>query len=217
MKLIERIHHRHIASRRARVLADHLASVMPRSASVLDVGCGDGEIAYLLGERRPDLQVFGVDVLVRPESRVPVAWFDGGTLPCGDASYDVVSFVDVLHHCDRPMELLAEARRVARRAIVIKDHSLRGFAAGRTLRFMDGVGNRRYGVALPFNYWRNDEWARAFAKLGLTVEKCIDRLGLYPWPLSLAFDRGLHFVAALTPTRVTGTANCHQLVAVANA
>ncbi len=218
MKLIERIHGRHIALRRARVLADHLAAMMPANASVLDVGCGDGEIAYLLGERRPDLQLFGVDVLVRPESRVPVAPFDGRTLPCDDQSYDVVSFVDVLHHCERPMGLLAEARRVARRAIVIKDHSLRGFAAGRTLRFMDGVGNRRHGVALPFNYWRNDEWARAFAELGLTVQQCIEQLGLYPWPLSLAFDRRLHFLAVLMPTRVTGgSANVRQFVAAANA
>jgi SAM-dependent methyltransferase len=217
MKLIEQAHGRYIASRRVRVLAGHLAAMMPANASVLDVGCGDGEIAHLLGERRPDLQVFGVDVLVRPESRVPVTRFDGRTLPCDDGSFDVVSFVDVLHHCERPVELLAEACRVARRAIVIKDHALRGFAAGHTLRFMDGVGNRRYGVALPFNYWHNDEWARAFAKLGLTVQRCVDRLGLYPWPLSMAFDRRLHFLALLTPTKVPGTANSHQLVAADNA
>jgi SAM-dependent methyltransferase len=170
---------------------------MPRDASVLDVGCGDGEIAWLLSRQRPDLKVSGVDVLVRGETRVPVAPFDGCTLPLADASFDVVSFIDVLHHCDRPMELLEEAVRVARRAVVIKDHCLQGVAAERTLRFMDGVGNRRYGVALPFNYWRPEQWTAAFKALGVTVEQRTERLGLYPWPLGLAFDRRLHFLARL--------------------
>ena len=197
MKLIEQLHGSFVASRRVRVLAAHLANIMPPRASVLDVGCGDGQLAWLLSQRRPDLRITGVDVLVRKETRVPVKPFDGRTLPFAPQAFDVVSFVDVLHHCDCQLELLAEARRVARQAIVIKDHSQQGFAAERTLRFMDGVGNRRHGVALPYNYWRPEQWTAAFASLGLTVDQQVDRLGLYRWPLSLAFDRRLHFVARL--------------------
>lgn len=63
---------------------------------------------------------------------------------------------------------------------------------------MDGVGNRRHGVALPFNYWTPAQWTEAFAALGLTCEQRIKRLNLYPWPLTLAFDRRLHFMARLS-------------------
>ena len=202
MKLIETAHGSYVAGRRARLLAERLAEVVPAHATVLDVGCGDGEIAWLLNQRRPDLQVTGVDVLVRETTRVSVTHFDGAALPFPDDSFEVVTFVDVLHHCERPLELLAEARRVARQAIVIKDHALQGIAAERTLRFMDGVGNRRYGVALPYNYLRPDQWTKAFDELGLTVQRHIDRLGLYPWPFSLAFDRRLHFLVRLgVPTK----------------
>lgn len=214
MNLIEKAHGSYVASRRARVIADHLATVMPAGASVLDVGCGDGEIAWLLGRRRPDLQISGVDVLVRNDTRVPVERFDGQRLPFGEGAFDVVSFVDVLHHCDNQLELLAEARRVARQAIVIKDHALRGVGAGRTLRFMDDVGNRRYGVALPHNYWRPDQWSAAFASLNLTLERQLDQLGLYRWPLSVAFDRRLHFLARLEVAKKSMT-EVHSPLALA--
>ncbi len=197
MNLFETAHQSFISGRRAVVLAERLAELVPRNSSVLDVGCGDGEIAWLLSHRRRDLRISGVDVLVRDDKRVPVEAFDGCTLPYADDSFDVVSFIDVLHHCQEPLELLREARRVARRAILIKDHALQGVAAEPTLRFMDGVGNRRYGVSLPFNYWTPDEWTEAFAALELTVEQRLQRLRLYPWPLTLAFDRRLHFVARL--------------------
>jgi SAM-dependent methyltransferase len=215
VNFIETAHGSFVAGRRARVLAARLAEIMPPDATVLDVGCGDGEIAWLLMQHRPDLKVTGVDVLVRPDTRVPVEPFNGHTLPFADDSFDVVSFVDVLHHCEKPLELLTEARRVALHSVVIKDHSHEGLAAGPTLRFMDGVGNRRYGVALPYNYWSPDQWSAAFAELGLTVEQQLRRLGLYPWPLTLAFDRRLHFLARLRVPAKTEASQSQDLLAAA--
>lgn len=197
MTLLETAHGAYVAGRRARVIAARLADFVPVDADVLDVGCGDGVIAWLLAERRPDVCVTGVDVLVREDARVPVEPFDGHTLPFADDAFDVVQFIDVLHHCERPLELLAEARRVARTAVIIKDHALQGVLAERTLRLMDEVGNRRHGVALPYNYLRPEEWMRAFERTGLTVEQHVDRLGLYPWPLGAVFDRRLHFMMRL--------------------
>jgi SAM-dependent methyltransferase len=210
--LIETAHGSYVAKRRARVIAARLAEMTPAHASVLDVGCGDGEIAWLLNQQRPDLKISGVDVLVREKTRVPVTHFDGRTLPFSNNAFDVVTFVDVLHHCDHPAELLAEARRVARDGIIIKDHSLQGLGAMRTLRFMDGVGNRRYGVALPYNYLRPNEWTQKFDELQLTVEQNVDSLGLYPWPFSMLFDRRLHFLARLAVPMKTEVADSQNLL-----
>jgi len=202
---IEAVHQRHVAGRRVRVLSNHLSEAIPNGGaaagtSVLDVGCGDGEIAWQISQSRPDLQLRGVDVLVRPETRIPVDPYDGTTLPCEDNAYDIVTLVDVLHHCDDPIATLREASRVARQAVVIKDHLRHGIAAGPTLRFMDWVGNHRYGVALPYNYLSPSQWDAGFEQLGLAVEKWTDRLGLYAWPAGLLFDRSLHFVARLSTT-----------------
>jgi hypothetical protein len=98
-------------------------------------------------------------------------------------------------------DLLAEAARVARRAVVIKDHLREGLLADATLRFMDRVGNRRHGVALPHNYWTRDRWREAFQRCGLAVDRWSERLGLYPWPAAWVFDRSLHFVARMIGPR----------------
>jgi len=197
VKLAERAHAGYAAARRVRVLADHLARLAPRDASVLDVGCGDGALTRRLGDLRPDLRMRGIDVQVRPEAEVPVAPFDGVHVPFADGEYDAVLFVDVIHHATRPEALLAEGVRVARSHVLIKDHRLDGLLAGPTLRFMDRVGNARHGVALPYHYWPEARWRAIWADLGLDVEAFSRDLHLYPPPFSWLFDRGLHFVARL--------------------
>src|SRR5438309_1549822 len=59
MSIVERIHGGYVHTRRVRVLCNHLASLIPRHASVLDVGTGDGLLAKLVSELRPDLSLQG--------------------------------------------------------------------------------------------------------------------------------------------------------------
>ena len=195
--LIDNYHSARVLTRRVNVLARHLAEVAPANAEILDVGCGDGQVARLLIERRSDLKISGVDVLLREKTAIPVSLFDGTTLPLAGASVDGVMFVDVLHHTDDPLILLREAVRVSRRWIMIKDHTGEGLAARLTLRFMDWVGNARYGVALPYNYWSQPQWDTAFAELKLEPVRVVTAVGLYPWWADWLFGRRLHFVALL--------------------
>ena len=194
---MEQVHDRYVINRRARVLSRHLIEILPPHASVLDVGCGDGLIASLVARHRPDVTIHGVDVLVREETAIPVEWFDGERLPFDDRSVDMVTLVDVLHHAANPAALLSDAARVARRGVVIKDHLVNGPFAVATLRFMDRLGNRRYGVALPHNYLTRTQWHRHFEALGLVVDYWDQQLHLYPWPATLVFDRSLHFIAQI--------------------
>jgi SAM-dependent methyltransferase len=204
MSVLNSLHGGIVHTRRVRVLSLGLAPLFPRGAKVLDVGCGDGLIAKLIGEQRPDLTLEGIDVLVRPHTHVPVRAFDGRHIDAADNSYDAVLFVDVLHHTQDPSILLREAARVARQCVILKDHTRDGFLAGPTLAFMDWVGNARHGVALPYNYWPRQRWLSTAADLGLTIARWDDRLQLYPWWARWVFERKLHFVARMevpaTPT-----------------
>jgi SAM-dependent methyltransferase len=198
MSVIGFLHGSLVHSRRVEVLSEHVSRLMPRHASVLDVGCGDGLLAATIAQRRPDLAISGIDVLARADTHVPVTRFDGTTIPFDDRSFDAVLFVDVLHHTADPLVLLREARRVTRDAIIIKDHSREGFLAGATLKGMDWIGNARHGVALPYNYWTPVQWQRAVSDLGMRAIVWEKDLRLYPAMTRWIFDRSLHFVALLS-------------------
>jgi SAM-dependent methyltransferase len=194
---INALHNRLIFDRRARILAARLAPLFPPNAEIIDIGCGDGTIGQHILDRRPDISITGIDLFFRPSPKIPVVVFDGTGIPYADDSFDVAMLVDVLHHTDDPTILLSQAKRVARKAIIIKDHFSDGFLAKATLRIMDWVGNVTHGVRLPYNYLTRKEWAATFQSLALTPDESIFRLGLYPMPGSLIFDRGLHFVTRI--------------------
>jgi SAM-dependent methyltransferase len=194
-----RVHERAVFNRRVSVLSQVLGAHVPPEASILDVGTGDGQIAKLMAAEAPGAIAWGVDIMARPASHVPVTLFDGTSLPFEDKSFDVVSFVDVLHHTDDPQVLLAEAGRVARKAVILKDHLSQTALDHATLRLMDWVGNAPHGVVLPYNYGSAEDWERWFDATGLSVEAFSTDVALYPFPASLIFGRTLHFVARLTP------------------
>ncbi len=197
--ITDSIHQRFVAPRRVGILARHLAPLLPEHGRVLDVGCGDGRVGETILRLRPGLQIEGIEVLVRERSRIHVSPYDGHHIPFGDKTFDAVLFVDVLHHADDPAQLLREAARVASGTVVIKDHTAEGWLAYPTLRFLDRVGNARYGVALPFNYWRLEQWRDELRRARLATAQWNPDLHLYPWPATLLFDRSLQFVAQLQP------------------
>lgn len=203
MSVVGAAHARLVHGRRVQVLARAFVGLLPEGAKVLDIGCGDGLLDAVILRHRPDLTISGIDVLVRGRTHVPVTPFDGTAIPYDAGTFDAVMLVDVLHHAEDPEALLREARRVSRGPILVKDHTRDGLLAGATLRFMDWVGNAHHGVALPYNYWSRREWDRALRDLGLTVHGWNGRLGLYPWPASLLFDRSLHFIATLASAEGT--------------
>lgn len=197
MKLTDFVHDNFVAGRRVQVLCSHLAELIPKNSRVLDVGCGDGLISWLLMQKRSDLSFLGIDVLIRPGTKIAVEAFDGECIPHKDDSFDAVILVDVLHHANNPLSLLEEVLRVSRNIVLIKDHILEGFLAGPTLRFMDRVGNLRHNVALRYDYWPRERWVQAFQSVGVQVTAWNQRLGLYPRPARWVFERSLHFLARL--------------------
>jgi len=201
MNPLETIHGQYVHTRRVRILAQHIAPLLPQGSTVLDVGCGDGLLDEAILSARPDLSIRGLEVQPRANARIPVDSFDGQTIALPDDAVDAVMFIDVLHHTADPLVLLREAARVSRKMIIIKDHFREGLLANTTLRFMDRVGNKRHGVPLPYRYWTEAEWTAAYAELDLDLTSSQRSLRLYPWPASMLFDRSLHFIAQLSKRR----------------
>ena len=89
---------------------------------VLDLGCGLGGYSKALAER--DFDVVALDVNPEYVERarslgVAAELYDGKRLPLDDDSVDTVFLFEVIEHLDDPVELLREARRVARRTVLL--------------------------------------------------------------------------------------------------
>jgi SAM-dependent methyltransferase len=194
---VARSHQSLVFGRRVRVLAKLLAANIPRNSSLLDIGCGDGRLSSLIQSALPSAQIQGIEITERPACRIPCLVFDGTHILFPDASFDVCMFVDVLHHTNQIGEVLAEAARVSRRFLLIKDHLSESSLDFHTLKFMDWIGNRPHGVVLPNNYQSRTQWDAYFGGAGLRLKKWQDQIPLYPFPFSGVFCRKLHFIALL--------------------
>jgi SAM-dependent methyltransferase len=194
LALMRTLHERWVFQRRARVLASLLSDCIPAGAMVLDVGCGNGVIAHLIRSAKPSVSIKGLEVLPRDSCLIECAEFDGIHIPMPDDSVDFCMFVDVLHHTLNIQSLLEEGRRVARRALLIKDHLCESPFDRSMLRVMDWVGNRAHGVDLPYNYQSRAEWNRLNAACGLRIAHWNPKPPLYPFPFDHVFGRSLHFV-----------------------
>ena len=140
----------------------------------------------------------GAETRARVSCQIPLFVYDGDGLPNQTESVDWVLFVDVLHHAVDPAVVLAEASRVARRGLVIKDHFGDSVWARRVLRAMDWFGNRHLGVDLRANYLSRSQWYSLWELNGLKIDRMDELLDLYPAPLKPLFENGLHFAARLS-------------------
>jgi ubiquinone/menaquinone biosynthesis C-methylase UbiE len=123
---IHRVYQRFLRRRRlgfAYDMAKEIAQYIPMGTNVVDIGCGNGFIAYHLGAM-VRVPVMATDIVQAVAAPIDYRPFTGSRLPFPDHSFDVALFCYVLHHAPNAETLLAEARRVLRpqgRIIVYED------------------------------------------------------------------------------------------------
>jgi SAM-dependent methyltransferase len=178
-------------------LAGHLGKV----GSLLDIGCGDGNNTTRIAALCGATEVAGVDVVIRKETFIDVRPYDGKNVPFPDQSFDAVTLVDVLHHCEDPQRTLDEAVRVARKMVVIKDHLAFGSATRRLLHLMDLVGNAKDGIPSPGTYFELRQWVQMIDHAGARMAGLDWPLKTHDLPWSLAGWPVLQFTAKLVPVR----------------
>jgi SAM-dependent methyltransferase len=111
--------------------AGYLLPWLTDTARVLDIGCGPGTITADLAARVPGGEVVAIDAAAdvvelarqeaarRGQANVRCETGDAYQLAFGDASFDAVHAHQVLQHLARPVDALAEMRRVCRPGGVI--------------------------------------------------------------------------------------------------
>lgn len=154
---------------RFKYLSSMLLPYLKGCNSVLDLGASCGRLAFRLQERAPHIKFVGVDTCVQPKTFIEIKKYNGKTLPFKGNAFDCVIMVDVLHHDKDPLHVLKEARRVSKKYILIKDHYWVSSVDFKLLKYADYIGNKPYGVDLPYNFLRLSDWAELFRKSNLEV------------------------------------------------
>lgn len=128
-----------------RRFADHVEPLLPASGTVLDVGCGPGEITCELARRHPALTFVGIDHSVQAIERaqrhaarlgltnIRFSAGDAERLPA-DERYGLVTMFDAFHHLERPREFVAWLQARTSRCVLIEPA---GTWSGRWARGLD--------------------------------------------------------------------------------
>jgi SAM-dependent methyltransferase len=156
-------------------LQNMLTTIGPLDQS-LDVGAGDGWFAMCIRNAGICRSVTAVDVAARASTYYPIGIYDGAQLPASNATYDLVYAIDVVHHADEPLKLLAEMARCTRRYLLLKDHTWETWLGWLALFALDEMGNRRFGIRCVYKYQRGREWDAVLAEAGLRLVHIVNPL-----------------------------------------
>lgn len=197
MRALLRRLHEPVYEKRLAVLAELMGPFLSEGESLLDVGCGSGELGALL-ESRHGVKAQGLEVRPREGCRIPVVAYDGKAFPFPDDAVDTVMLADVLHHEHDPARILREAARVAAKRVIVKDHKIEGFCAWLRISFIDWAANAGYGVPCLYEYYTGEEWSSLFDACGLQEEEVIGSIDLYPTGLNSLFGKRLQYLAVVS-------------------
>ena len=196
MKSLLRRLHAPVYEKRLEVLCKLLGPHLSAGESLLDVGCGSGELGGRLAKENV-LEVQGLEVRSRESCLIPVTGYDGLHFPFDDRSFDTVLLADILHHEYEPARVLREAGRVARKRVIVKDHKIDGPLAWTRISFIDWAANAGYGVPCLYQYYSGEEWSDLFQSCQLVEQTVIDSIDLYPPGLNLLFGKSLQYLAVV--------------------
>ena len=145
-----------------RLLSPHLRE----GERVLDIGCGFGYQMHML-QKSMHVSIEGIDVVDYHEADMPMKKFDGVSIPYPDKAFDASYLAFVLHHAERPVDLLHDAMRVSKhRVIIIEDTPRNGF--DRNFDRLHGwMFNRYYHLDHQCVFRSVEEWHKIFDSLGI--------------------------------------------------
>lgn len=134
---------------------------------ILDIGSGNGLVAYTLREQGYQVTPLDVADLSYAPEVAPVV-YDGQNMPFDNQAFDTALLLTVLHHIPEPDAVLQEACRVARRVIIIEDIYHNNIQKWLTFS-MDRFINWGYADC-PHTNKNDEEWKATFDKMGASLK-----------------------------------------------
>lgn len=151
--------------------------------SLLDIGCGDGDITAAIQKlfQLPKEKAIGLEVFVRPDIKrsFQCMKFNGEQIPLPDNSQELATLFTVIHHADAPEKLLQETFRVLKPggSLILRDFDAPTPNLKLFNRVMDEMLYRVYtpypDIPISGNYFGREELSNLLRAIGFQVEKCL--------------------------------------------
>lgn len=150
----------------AQLKVSRIIPYLSKEERILDIGSGYGSVARAL--RKLDFHVDLVDVADHSISTdVSPDIYDGKTLPYENKSYEVALLLTILHHTENPRLIIQEAKRVAKKVVIIEDIYW-NIAQKYLTFFTDSLINAEW-FDHPHQNHTDNEWKEIFDQMGLQL------------------------------------------------
>lgn len=155
-----------IDEKRVNYVIKTIEPYLDTSGKLIDIGSGLCVISKRLRNLGYDILSLDIRNISLFEDVIPIV-YKGEKIPFRDNSFDTALLITVLHHTKDPKSLLKEAKRVAKRIIVMEDTYSSSFQKYLTF-IMDSLVNFEF-----FNHSHTNktdkDWRKLFKKLDLKI------------------------------------------------
>lgn len=159
-----------LARGRAEDMARDFIEYLNLGETIIDIGAGSCNIAEVLQEKGWNVTALDVKNMSFVDSVKPIIYDPKvGKMPFTDKQFDVALILTVLHHTKDPLKVLKEAKRIAKKVIVIED-IYKGCCHKHLTYFLDSLLNLEF-FGHPHTNKTDKVWQKLFKNLGFKIKK----------------------------------------------
>lgn len=145
----------------------YIKKYLNKNNKILDIGCGLGSVCFLLRRKKFNVTPLDVqDLSFLDDARLII--YDGKKLPFNNGKFDVALILTVLHHTPYPKKIILEAKRVAKRIIIVEDVYYNKIQKYVTY-FLDSLVNLEF-LGHPHSNKDDNAWRMLFKRVGLELK-----------------------------------------------
>lgn len=135
---------------RARDIVKQLLPYLKGRKKIVDIGCGSGWISYYLKRRGFDVTL--CDVNYCNQTQLGMFLYKDKLTNMDDKEFDAALVISVLHHSEKPKRVIEEAKRVAKKVIILED-TYSNFIEKLLLIFGEWIGEFHLGMSRHYNFY----------------------------------------------------------------
>lgn len=162
-----------IIRKRTEKITNTFDEFIKEGEKVLDIGAGGGWIGEEV-QKRKNAKVILLDVTDFNQTDLKLVLYSGKNIPFPDNAFDISLLIFTLHHCQDYLRVLEEAKRVAKKKIIIIEDIPASQINKFFLYFWDVITNlpsliKPPGENITFNFKKISQWQKIFNNSQLKI------------------------------------------------